>query len=190
MTQDIRVINAGLPGEDAADAVGRFNAELRRHRPQVVLLMEGTNDLYTSEPALDDAINALDLMVLAARVAGADTLLMTIPPQPGHRHGPLVLSFNSRIRSIAARRSAVLIDVYNVLLNGRCGGAGQIPCMGNDGLHPTAEGYHLIADELSRIIVARYDMEVLPTAPSEQSDEATGSASPRVWGCFLAGVCD
>ena len=27
-------------------AVGRFNAELAGHRPDVVLLMEGTNDLY------------------------------------------------------------------------------------------------------------------------------------------------
>ena len=184
VTQDIRVINAGLPGEEAADAVGRFNAELRRQRPQVVLLMEGTNDLYAVGAAFENAVNALDSMVLAARVAGADTFLMTIPPQRGHSYAHLVPSFNSRIRSIAARRGAVLFDVYSVLFNGRCGGVGPIPCIGNDGLHPTAEGYRLIADELSRSIVARYDMEVLPTAASEQSDAATGSAFPEGVGLF------
>ena len=45
LTQNMRVINAGMPGEEASEAVGRFNADLGRYRPEVALLMEGTNDL-------------------------------------------------------------------------------------------------------------------------------------------------
>jgi len=53
------------------------------------------------------------------------------------------------------------VDVYDVLLRGACSGDRTTPCMGPDGLHPTAEGYRLIAQELARVIVEQYDVEVL-----------------------------
>ena len=161
-TQDIRVVNAGLPGEDAVDAVGRFNAELRRHRPQVVLLMEGTNDLdVISGAGPGRAAAALDRMVAVARAARVDTFLMTVPPQRGKGASALVPSFNNSLRSIAARRGAVLIDVHRLLLTGSCTGLQPIPCIGRDGLHPTEQGYRLIAEEIERALVARYDVEIL-----------------------------
>ena len=43
VTQDILVINAGKGGEHVTFAFGRFNAELMKHRPEVLLLMEGTS---------------------------------------------------------------------------------------------------------------------------------------------------
>ena len=170
VTQDIQVVNVGVPGEAASEAVGRFRTELRRYRPEVVLLMEGTNDLYEIDRSgFGSTVNALDLMVRAAQSAGADTLLMTIPPQRGHGLASPVPSFNSQVRSIAARRGAVLVDIHHVLLTGQCRGLKPIPCIGHDGLHPTDEGQQLMADELSRIIVDRYDIEILPTAVPDQS---------------------
>ena len=160
--QDIQVINAGKGGEQvsSASAFRRFSAELVRHRPDVLLLMEGTNDVdVTSGAGPDRAAAALDRMVVAALAADVDTIIMTIAPQRGTKEAPLVPSFNNRIRSIAARRGAVLVDVHHLLLTGPCNGVQPIPCMGNDGTHPTEQGYRLIAEELERILVARYDVE-------------------------------
>lgn len=159
--QDIRVVNAGVPGEQASDGVVRFRTELLRQRPDVVLLMEGTNDLSLATGAgAESAAEAIESMVQAALGAGADTLLMTVPPQRNRAEVSLVEGYNRRIRAIAARRGVVLVDIHDLLLHGRCGGTGPIPCIGPDGLHPTPAGYQLIVEELERVIVDRYDVEI------------------------------
>ena len=161
VTQDIRVINAGKGGEHVRYASGRFDAELRRHRPDVLLLMEGTNDLYTGyEAGAEQAAATLDGMVANALSAGIGPYIMTIAPWRSAVYAPLVSSFNDRIRSIAARRGVPLVDVHQVLLTGPCDGVQPIPCIGRDDVHPTAQGYQLIAEELARILVARYDVAV------------------------------
>lgn len=165
VTQDIRVVNAGKGGEHVTFAFGRFNAELMKHRPEVLLLMAGTNDLdltYGSGPSR--AAASLERMVDTASAAGIDPYIMTIAPQRRAEYAPLVSSINNRIRSIAARRDVVLVDVHNLLLTGQCDGIQPIPCIGSDGTHPTAQGYRLIAEELERILVAKYDVEILPGA--------------------------
>ena len=169
MTQDMRVINTGRPGEHAAEAVGRFNSELARHRPDVVLLMEGTNDLYgEGGNGAERAAAALEQMVASARAARVEVVLMTIPPQ--RNRGALVVDFNERIRSLAGRRDAVFADVHRVLLDGPCSGLSAIPCIGSDGLHPTAQGHELMAQELERVLVERYDVEIVPTAGEPRGD--------------------
>ena len=163
--QQIRVVNAGVPGEQASGAVGRFRTELLEHRPDVVLLMEGTNDLsVTGGSDAESAAAALESMAAAALAADVDMLLMTIPPQRDRAEAPLVEPFNRRIRSIARQAGVVLVDIHDVLLRGRCSGAGPIPCIGRDGLHPTAEGYRLIAEELAGVIRNLYDTASRPAA--------------------------
>lgn len=167
VTQEIAVLNAGAPGEEARHAVSRFQSVLRTHRPEVVLLMEGTNDLdVVGGGGADLAAQAIDSMVNRAQGAGLDVLLMTIPPQRYTGAASLVPGFNDRIRAVAAGRGVALVDVYNVLASGACPGARTFPCIGADGLHPTADGYRLMADELARVIVDRYDVEIPLALPS------------------------
>ena len=165
LTQDIHVVNAGVSGEEVSDAGARFDLEVGRHRPEVVLLMHGTNDLdVVGGAGVDSAVAALDRMVAAARAADIETFLMTVPPQRDAVPASLVEGLNGRIRSIAARHGAVLVDVHHLLSTGACSGLPTIPCIGRDGLHPTAEGYRLIAQELERVLVARYDVETVSAA--------------------------
>jgi lysophospholipase L1-like esterase len=176
LTQDIDVVNAGAPGEEASEADARFRLQLGTHRPEVVLLMHGANDLdVIAGSGADSAAAALDGMLGAAHAAGIDTLLMTIPPQRGTGSADLVSGLNSRIREIAARYGAELIDIHDLLLTGPCSGLLPIPCIGRDGLHPTTEGYWLMAQELERVLVARYDVEIVP-ATGEQRGGARGTA--------------
>ena len=166
-TQSVSVLNAGAPGEEARHALSRFESVLRSHLPEVVLLMEGTNDLdVVGGGGAELAARAVDSMVNRARGAGLDVLLMTIPPQRFNASASLVAGFNDRIRAIAQRRGVELVDIYNVLANGLCPGARTFPCIGADGLHPTADGYQLMADELARVIVDRYDVEIPPPSAS------------------------
>ena len=82
--QSVRVVNSGRGGERAESAVGRLVSELALEQPDVVLIMEGTNDLLrldftTSAPAAA----ALEQMVINARIRGVDPILATIPPMRG-----------------------------------------------------------------------------------------------------------
>ena len=167
VAQDIRVINAGKGGEHVRHAFGRFSAELGRHRPEVLLLMEGTNDLFgLHEAGPAPAAAMLDRMVATAVSADIDTYLMTVAPWRSAVHAPLVSDLNDRIRSIAARRGVPLVDVHHILLTGPCNGPQSIPCIGPDGVHPTEHGLRLIAEDLARILVARYDVTVPQIAGS------------------------
>ena len=168
VTQRIDVINLGAAGEEARNAVPRFRSWVGGVRPEVVLLMEGTNDLNGGRPA--PATQAIEAMIRYARNIGADVFLMTIPPQVGTAGAPLVESYNGALRSIAARRGAVLVDVHALLLRGPCSGGRATPCIGSDGLHPTADGNRLIAEELARVIVERYDVEILPGGAAGRSN--------------------
>jgi lysophospholipase L1-like esterase len=187
LTQTVQIINAGAPGEDARDATDRFRSVVRSQRPEVILLMEGTNDLNPiTGGGVDAATRALDDMVVHGRNSGADILLMTIPPslRPGVEEN--VSPLNDAIGRIAARRDVLLVDIHDVVRNGSCPGGGTIPCIGADGLHPTADGYRLIAAEMARVIVERYDVEILPAdgigVAAGLTPDAPGSGLPLSYG--------
>lgn len=159
--QSFTVIESGRPGENASDDISpspgnvpgqdRLPDELMSYAPEVLLLMEGTNDLINGHPSISVNLAeiALEQMVQVAQQRGVTVLLATIPPQrypppPGTRDrtgsGVLVVPLNERIRAIAARRNAILVDIY-AAMNADLAGT-----IGIDNLHPTEKGLAVIAD--------------------------------------------
>lgn len=147
--QAVRVTNSGVGGEAAAEAVSRFQSELGRLQPDVVLLMEGTNDLSpTSSGPGELGAAAIEAMVRSAKERGVAPILATIPPQrPPRDTESMVSPYNDLIRQIAIRHNVPLVDVFQIISAGQCTGEGSLvlSCLGDDDLHPTAEGYGLIA---------------------------------------------
>ena len=188
VTQTIDMVNAGAPGEDARDAGRRFASVLRMNRPDVVLLMHGTNDLSIQNGGGPEvAADAVDSMVRRARALGVDVVLMTVAPQRAREEAARVPLLNARIRQIAARRDVVLIDVHQLVLDGSCQGGRTIPCMGPDGLHPTRDGYRLIADEVARVIVDLHDVEILPGDGERSMDKSLSGPDIETPEPFLRG---
>lgn len=161
--QAITVLNAGIPGEYAADIPGqpsglrRFRDLARAYDPQVILLMEGSNDLLSGQNGADAAIAALEAMVRDARDQGRQVGLATIPPQrpDGTRNrGPvaaLIPGFNQRIREMAATYDhVVLVDVFAAM-------SGDLSLIGADDLHPTVTGFQVIADTFFEAITSNFD---------------------------------
>ena len=180
--QLITVANAGLSGEAATEAFSRFASQLASVQPEVVLLMQGTIDL--GQPIASEAAAAIEAMVAEAQSRGVDPVLATIPPvRPvfGSRQelASRVPGYNSMILSIAAARSIPLVDVFEVVSQGNCSTSSPIsfPCIGNDDLHLTAEGYELVADTFFDVIVDNYDVPVsLPTS-TQQVTTARGTTT-------------
>ena len=167
--QSATVINEGQSGERADWAPPRLQTALSRYRPDVVLLMDGTNDLNSPDAAELShdvlALDAIEDMLDRIAAAGADAILATIPPirsSTDSESAALVGPYNAALRSIALSRGVPLVDVHAVLSSGYCQG---MSCIGVDNLHPTVEGYELIATAFFERIVELYDIPVVvPTA--------------------------
>jgi len=170
--QSIVVINSGLSGEEAVQATSRFQSEISRVGPDVVLIMAGTNDVnkvsnvVTPSQAAIYASEAIESMVLDAEGRGIDPILATIPPIRSvagkEDNAQAARELNSLIRSIAIGRGIPLVDVFDVINNGDCSASASanIPCLGEDGIHPTQEGYQRIANRFFNVIVNEYDVPV------------------------------
>lgn len=176
----IRVTESGIPGENASDDItttvvdtngqDRLRDLLPTLDVEVLLLMEGTNDLLNgpTNTAVALAEAALDVMVMRARGLGKEVFLATIPPMrypppPGtirdrSDSGPLVPLLNDRIRAIAAARGATLVDIY-AALNADLNGTISV-----DNLHPNDHGMQVIADTFFAAI--RQTLDVTPGAPA------------------------
>ncbi len=159
-TQNIKVLDEGIPGEAVGDGLRRLPGVLAADRPDAVLLLEGVNDVNgLGADGIDVAINGLRNMVRQIRTYGVPVFLATIPPQrPGamRAYAPtLIAPTNDRIRTLAATEGAVLVDIYKDF-NGDVTGL-----IGDDGLHPNAAGYERMAE--SFVAAIRSKFEIVPT---------------------------
>lgn len=152
-TQNPVVLNDGIGGErvfgysalSPGGGIYRFPHSVADNPSDVVLLMEGTNDLLNSYDAgIPNAIKGLREMVDYAKSKGLRVFLATIPPirSGGARHrdaaAVLVPGFDDQVRALAADEGIPLVDVYNSLVD-------KMYLIGVDDLHPTPQGYDVIA---------------------------------------------
>ena len=160
--QAITVTNAGRAGNYAWQDRSRLADSIRDTSPQLVLLMEGANDLNSIvgpaiNAAIDTAVGSMEDMVRDTVGRGLPVLLMTLPPQRagGKSAGGVAYldRFNSGLKTMAAKKGAMIVDV-----NARL----PLSLIGQDGLHPTELGYQALADILFEEIKTRYEVSVAP----------------------------
>lgn len=142
-----RVGVAAVPGWRAVDALSRLEAspecldlpavscELQLIRPSVALIMFGTNDL-TDFTAVQFRRDLARVVRLVAR-AGTIPVISTIPPRP--RYAQRVARFNAEIAALAENRALPLWNYWRQMV------APGVPDegLGEDGVHPSAQGYAL-----------------------------------------------
>ena len=155
--QSISVANYGLGGEKAVNARARFFSALNIVRPEVVLLLDGHNDIPGGlDGAASSAASEMRIMASEARLRGMRVFIATAsPPRPGGNRtiGQLFIDdWNNRMRALAASEGAVLVDIYAALL------PDVTRYIGVDGLHPTEAGYAKIADTFFQAIQANFEV--------------------------------
>ena len=82
-----RVVNASISGETTAGGAARIAKELKRVRPQIVVIVLGANDGLRGLP-LEQTKKNLDSMIQRAKAANARVLLvgMRVPPNYGREY--------------------------------------------------------------------------------------------------------
>ncbi|MBF0204610.1 MAG: arylesterase [Desulfamplus sp.] len=151
--RNITIINAGISGSTTASAVSRLKWHLRM-KPDILFLALGANDGLRglSLKAMEQNLNSAIEISLSARM----TIIlagMEIPPNYGHEY---IREFRNVFKSLADKHKITLMPY----LLKDVGGIEHLNQ--SDGIHPNAEGYKIIADN-----VIPYIMEKLstPTTP-------------------------
>jgi acyl-CoA thioesterase I len=78
MVSGWQVVNAGVPGETAAEGCARLPGLIEEHQPQLVLVLLGGNDFLRRMPE-SDVVDALQRCVESARASRAGVALIAVP---------------------------------------------------------------------------------------------------------------
>lgn len=135
------VINAGLSGETTAAGKARINWLLKQ-RIDVFVLELGANDGLRGIPVTETSKNLQDI-VDQVRAKYPDVKLvmtgMEVPPNMG---GKYASEFRVIFRQIAEKNDMVLVP----FLLDKVGGVPDLNQ--SDGIHPTAEGHKILAENV------------------------------------------
>jgi acyl-CoA thioesterase-1 len=142
---DYRVVNAGLSGETTAGGANRLDWVLRQ--PVSIFVLElGANDGLRGIP-LSETRKNLEDMIRRVRKSDPNTRIllagMQIPPNMGPDY---TSEFRLIFPELAEKYDLMLIPF---LLEG----VGGIPELNqDDGIHPTAEGHRILAENVWKIL--------------------------------------
>ena len=127
----------------AVQGNSRISGSIVRNNAQVLLLLEGVNDLQQQgEDGINEVIEALKFDIRDGVRRGCTVFISTLlPEKDGFRASAkeLISPTNDKIRDSAAREGVVLVDSWQVFAGK------EATLIGQDGLHPTVEGYQVLA---------------------------------------------
>jgi acyl-CoA thioesterase-1 len=135
-----RVVNASISGETTAGGAARIAAELKRHKPAVVIIELGGNDGLRGLP-LKQTRDNLAKMIVAAQDSKAKVLLigMRLPPNYGPDY---TRGFENTFRELSAQhKTALLPFLLQPIMTDRNAFQG-------DQIHPTAAAQPKLRDHV------------------------------------------
>ncbi|UCE32833.1 MAG: arylesterase [Burkholderiales bacterium] len=136
-----RVVNAGVPGATAVDSAPRLTAALERHRPALVIIGLGGNDLLRG---IDEARirTALQNMIELLDQARIPVVLVSVPRPSALAAVAGALSDHPLYEDLAASAGVPLFaDAWSEILSTRA--------LRSDRIHANAEGYRRFAQRLA-----------------------------------------
>ena len=151
---DWRVLNRGVNGERSDQIRARFRRDASDARPEVVVIIAGVNDVYQGRSA-ESVERELGLMYDAARAAKIAVVAGTIIPynSASADANARMHAINEWIRAYAASHpdGVVFCDTRAAVA---APGQPDRLVSSPDGLHPSPEGYRLMATALEPVIRA------------------------------------
>jgi lysophospholipase L1-like esterase len=162
-----RVAVSGLCGELTGEMTMRFRRDVLDHRPAVVVILGGTNDLgWNAQPT--EIMRNLMKMYESALAAGVEPIPVTVPSLrldgdfstgEGRRwlgeHIARRQVLNRLIGDYAASKHLHVVDVFTATAEPETWLLAER--YSNDGLHLTTDGYRLLATLLyDQVLAARF----------------------------------
>ncbi|HVI99215.1 MAG TPA: SGNH/GDSL hydrolase family protein [Sphingomonas sp.] len=143
-------IDRGIGGQTTPQMLVRFRQDVLDLHPDVVHIMGGTNDIggNTGPMTLADTEANVRTMVELAQAHGIRVIIGSVPPadrfpwKPSVETGKTIVALNAWLKGYAARTGCVYADYWSAL---KGDGLGIRTGLSGDGVHPTTEGYKVMA---------------------------------------------
>ena len=152
------LINRGISGQTSPQMLIRFKQDAIHLNPKLIVVNAGTNDIAANTgPSTPEMI--IDNITSMAEIAMKNKInvaLSTILPVEKYEwnknvdDAPERISIvNAALKDYCASNNLVFINYYSAMVNDR---KGLKSAYGNDGVHPTKEGYDMMAFVLKNTI--------------------------------------
>ena len=145
----VTAINAGISGNDTRDALARITEDVLSHKPDLVTVMFGLNDM-TKVPLDEFKANLIEI-IKRCRASGAEVLLstpnnvITTPRRPIEK----LILYCEVIRQVSRQQGVALADCYAALEVMRERDSRGWRLFLSDEIHPNLEGHKRIAELLA-----------------------------------------
>jgi lysophospholipase L1-like esterase len=152
-------INRGISGQTTPQMLIRFRPDVIELKPRAVLILAGTNDIagntgpMTLEMIEDNYTSMADL----AKANGIKVIFASVLPihdygrtKMSERRAPeQILKLNEWLKGYCKARGHIYLDYYSKMIDEK----GMLKAeLANDGLHPNAEGYKIMAPLAESVI--------------------------------------
>ena len=146
------VLNRGVNGERTDQILTRFQRDVVKERPKVVVILGGVNDIYQGFPTAFAAPN-LSAMYSGAAEAGILPVACTVLPYNpmGTKEAAVRVELNRWVGKESGRRKIPFCDTAAAASDPR----DVNRLLGSpDGLHPDVDGYRRMAEAISAVVEA------------------------------------
>jgi acetyl esterase/lipase/lysophospholipase L1-like esterase len=143
-------INRGISGQTTPQMLLRFQQDVIDLKPKVVVILAGINDIAgnTGPMTIEQTRDNLFAMAQLAKVNGIKVVLSSVLPaydfpwRPGMEPAEKVTALNAMLKSYCEKNKIIYLDYHSAMKDDRNGLKKEL---GYDGVHPTLEGYKVMA---------------------------------------------
>jgi lysophospholipase L1-like esterase len=149
------IANLGVNGFTSRDLIEVELPQLAGHRPDIVTILIGVNDVVQGVPEPTYRTNVTLILDEVAALVGADRVLVvttpdyTVTPAGADYGDPAqqsagIRATNAIITDVARARGIAVVDIHDISL----GAATDRSLVASDGLHPSGAQYRLWVDRI------------------------------------------
>jgi len=145
----LTMINAGISGNTTPAGLARMDRDVIVHKPQLVTIMFGMNDVTGIPPEQYKA--NIETMVDKSQAIGAEVVLCTpnsIYPEDARRPVDKLAQYAQIVRDIAAARGLPLADCYKAYEDIRARDVEDWKLLMSETSHPSMRGHKVFAEEI------------------------------------------
>lgn len=205
----VRVVNAGVGGNNTNHARARFEKDVLAHKPDVVVVQFGINDaavdLWKDPPAKTPRVNIetyvenLRYILQTLKSRGTNVVLLTPNPlrwtaklrelygKPPYRTADkdgfnvLLRQYAEKVRDLARTEKVPLVDVYKDFdAFGKKDGQ-SVNDLLLDGMHPNELGHRRIAEQLIALLSPARGIQPLIVSISKETLFRNRDGRSRTW---------
>ena len=152
---NVTVRNAGISGDTSRGGLARLERDVLAHKPHLVTIMFGMNDLVRVPVA--DFVANMKQIIQRCRDAGAEVVLCTQNSIVDSSQRPVakLAEYSQAIRDLAKAESLGLADCHAAFEAVRTKGQLEWNLLLSDAIHPNMDGHKLFAETIARTITGK-----------------------------------